>query len=139
MQVKQNIYSGIIISLLIIGCQQTGNNSSFPSAQAVVDSAISTSNLASLEFAEASFDFRDRSYRYKRNKDHFEYSRLFRDSTGIETIDVLTNDGLIRQIAGQEQQLSEKKLSAYSNSVNSVIYFAFYLTDSMMRQQTKHI
>ena len=122
---RSSIYIGIIIGLLSTGCEPTGSSSSKPDAQMVVDSAIAKSNLHLLQDAAATFDFRDRSYSYKMNGDQFEYTRLYVDSTGTQTYDVLTNEGLTRTINGVEQQLLDERRNAYSNSVNSVIYFAF--------------
>ena len=122
---KNSIYISLIIGLLSMSCEPSGSNSSKPDAQAIVDSALTKSNLHSLQDASATFDFRDRSYSYKMNGDLFEYTRLFIDSTGTHTYDVLTNKGLTRTINGVEQQLLEERSNAYSNSVNSVIYFAF--------------
>ncbi|WP_420575412.1 DUF6503 family protein [Ekhidna sp.] len=125
MQIKGNIYLGILLGLLFVGCNPSASTTTDPKAQAVVDSAIARSNLHLLANAEASFDFRDRSYGYKMKENQFEYTRLYIDSTGTETYDVLTNSGFTRYINGEVQELVAERQNAYANSVNSVIYFAF--------------
>lgn len=119
------IYIGLIIGFISVACQPSGESSSSLSAQAVVDSAIARSNLHLLANADASFDFRDRSYGYKMKENQFEYTRFYIDSTGTETYDVLTNNGLNRYINDEKQELNVERQNAYANSVNSVIYFAF--------------
>jgi len=56
----------------------------------------------------------------------FTYTRSFNDTTetGINKVkDVYTNEGLVRTVNGEEVELSERKATAYGNSVNSVLYF----------------
>ena len=78
-----------------------------------------------LEEAEVSFRFRVRDYVYKNDHGRFEYTRIYRDTAGTTTVDILTNDGIIRTIDGDTIELDSTWQSRYSNSVNSVIYFAF--------------
>ncbi|MEQ8715120.1 MAG: DUF6503 family protein [Cyclobacteriaceae bacterium] len=122
---RHSIYISLIIGLLYSACESSVERNSLIDAQAVVDSAIAKSRLHILQDAIVNFDFRNRTYSYKVNEDQFEYTRLLLDSTGTETYDVLTNEGLTRFVNGVEQQLLEERRIAYSNSVNSVIYFAF--------------
>ncbi len=70
------------------------------------------------------FDFRDYHYKMIRNGGRYQYERSFTDTSGQQVHDVLTNNEFIRTIDGEQVTLSEKDKSAYSNSVNSVIYFA---------------
>lgn len=79
-----------------------------------------------------SFDFRGRSYRSQRNGGAFQYERQFADSSGAVVRDVLTNNGLFREMDGERQPLTPKDSTAYAGSVNSVIYFAllpYFLQD----------
>ncbi|MEP0985668.1 DUF6503 family protein [Ekhidna sp.] len=96
-----------------------------PTAQDIVDKAIETSGTQKLNDATASFIFRDIRYTYNSENRKYAYTRIQTDSLGNEVKDVLTNQGLVRFINGQKSDISEEKRTAYTSSVNSVIYFAF--------------
>lgn len=101
-------------------------------AQQIVDAAIETHGGDNYKDCRVEFDFRDRHYIATRQGARFEYERIFNDSTGAHIRDVLNSDGFYREVNGQRVELSEKESSAYSNSVNSVIYFAllpYFLND----------
>lgn len=93
--------------------------------QDIIDKAIAVSGTEKLKNAEASFDFRDYQYTYKRNQGRFEYTRIGKKADGSEIRDVYTNKGLVRYVADTLISLTEKREKAYTNSVNSVMYFAF--------------
>ncbi len=93
-------------------------------AQKTVDKAIEAHGGEKFEKAKISFDFRDRHYVIFKGASGFEYSREFTDSTG-QVVDILNNNGFTRTIDGKEVELSPERKTAYSNSVNSVAYFAF--------------
>lgn len=93
--------------------------------QEIVTMAIEVSGTAKLKNAEASFTFRDNSYKYKRNKGRFEYTRIGKKIDGTKIRDVYTNEGLFRYVDDTMVALTEKRKKAFTNSVNSVIYFAF--------------
>lgn len=87
-------------------------------------------DLYSRSFIE--FDFRDRHYTSKREGGQFIYERIFTDKEGQHIRDVLTNEGFFREIEGEKVSLSSKDSIAYSNSVNSVLYFVqlpYFLLD----------
>lgn len=96
-----------------------------PTAQEVVDKAIDAAGIDKLNNAKASFIFRGISYSYAMANGEFIYTRLQKDSVGNEVKDVLTNNGLIRYINNEVVNISDEKQTAYTSSVNSVIYFAF--------------
>ncbi len=106
--------------LFIFSC-----STSTPTAQEVVDKAIEVSGTQVLQNGKASFTFRNIAYQYERSNGVFTYSRMQKDSTGVEVKDVLNNEGLIRYIGGVESSILEEKRTLYSASVNSVIYFSF--------------
>ncbi|MDX1476431.1 MAG: DUF6503 family protein [Saprospiraceae bacterium] len=94
-------------------------------AQEIVDRAIAEMGGSLLDTAVISFDFRDRSYRYERTGGLFAYHRIFIDTTSQDTLlDILTNEYLKRWINGEEADITAERRQAFSNSVNSVIYFA---------------
>jgi hypothetical protein len=69
------------------------------------------------------FDFRNRHYTSHREGGKFIYTREFSDSTG-KIKDILTNDSFRREVNGGLAKISGERAKAFSNSVNSVIYFA---------------
>ncbi|MBO0340673.1 DUF6503 family protein [Flagellimonas profundi] len=91
----------------------------------ILDNAIKASGLEKLKNAEASFDFREYHYNYKRDKGRFEYIRSWKKTDGTKIRDVYTNNGLERYVADTLVELTGKRRKAYTNSVNSVVYFAF--------------
>lgn len=74
---------------------------------------------------QLSFDFRTMHYEIFKSPDRFDYQRQFTDSTGT-VVDRLSNAGFVRMVNGVRiDTLSEKRIGAFSRSVNSVAYFAF--------------
>lgn len=104
--------------LIFLGC------SSWSKEQQIIDAAIQAHGGDLYQKVEISFDFRERHYKILKAPNRFEYSREFTDSSGL-VLDVLTNEGFRRTVDGQEVSLSEERITAFSNSVNSVAYFAF--------------
>ncbi|GEO05286.1 hypothetical protein AAE02nite_29500 [Adhaeribacter aerolatus] len=108
-----------------LGCSPDKTNSlaSDSQAQEVVDKAIRAHGGKNYEHLNLAFDFRDRHYTATRNNGLFTYTRAFTDSTG-RVKDFLNNDGFKREVNGQPVNLPEERKQAFTNSVNSVIYFA---------------
>ena len=105
--------------------------------QAIIDKAIARHGGAQFETLRVSFDFRDRHYEAVRQQGQYRYTRAFTDSTG-RVQDVLTNNNLVRTINGQGQKLPAERVTAFTASVNSVIYFAllpFGLNDPAVRKE----
>lgn len=94
-----------------------------PTAQKIIDSTISTHGGKAFEKFQADFDFRDKHYTASRKGGEFTYIRAFTDSTGNYR-DVLNNAGFSRYRNDTLQTLPDEKKNAFTNSVNSVIYFA---------------
>jgi len=90
--------------------------------QDIIDKSISIHGGESVANGSFSFDFRKHHYSYHRDNGNYTYTRQHKE-TGIK--DVLTNDGLKRFDKNEEQAITDKKKRSFSNSVNSVIYFAF--------------
>ncbi|EIM76396.1 hypothetical protein A3SI_10219 [Nitritalea halalkaliphila LW7] len=93
-------------------------------AQRIVDQAILAHGGERFKEVEIAFQFRDREYTIFKSPERFLYTRSFRDSLGVVR-DVLDNAGFTRYIEGEAVELSEKDRVAFTNSVNSVAYFAF--------------
>ncbi|MFT6679338.1 MAG: hypothetical protein ACJAZG_002016 [Granulosicoccus sp.] len=73
--------------------------------------------------AHFQFVFRENDYTFKNDGVHFEYRKTFKKD-GKEIIDRYSDKLFERHVEGELVDLSDKEKSAYSNSLNSVIYFA---------------
>lgn len=119
---------GIMLLLAgFISCQSStdeqGEKTAIDKAQEIVDQAIEAHGGKLFDNMSLSFGFRDRHYTALRNNGLYVYTREFTDSLG-QVKDVLSNDSFYREIDGHRVELTEEKEIAYTNSVNSVIYFA---------------
>ncbi|WP_228527691.1 DUF6503 family protein [Pararhodonellum marinum] len=107
------------------------------SADNIIDRSIEAHGGTLYEKAHVSFDFRKIHYTMHKNANQFEYSREFyADSLG-QVKDVLNNRGFTRQINGEVVNVTAEREKAFSNSVNSVAYFAYVpygLNDKAVRK-----
>src|SRR5688500_14205303 len=92
-------------------------------AQPIVDQAIEEHGGSAFESFVLAFDFRNRHYTVTRDGGIFSYTREFSDSTG-RIKDVLNNEGFFRYRNGSVIEIPEERKQAFTESVNSVIYFA---------------
>jgi hypothetical protein len=106
----------LFITFAVISCD---NNP----AQQIVDDAIETHGGKAYETLDVEFDFRNRHYTATRKQGAFVYTREFKDSTGTIK-DVLNNDGLKRYRGDSLIDITDERRKAFTNSVNSVVYFA---------------
>ncbi|HNP18913.1 MAG TPA: hypothetical protein PKL31_10800 [Fulvivirga sp.] len=103
---------------LFIGCS-SGND-----PQKIVDETLAVSGSNKLDNSKVEFVFRDKEYGFKRSPNGlYEMVRLFKDSTGLVR-DVVTNHSFHREINGKEVSVADSMAFKYTNSINSVIYFA---------------
>lgn len=126
------LFLSAVFFLLSCGRQSDG-----PAAD-IVDKAIEAHGGQVFEEAHFSFEFRDRTYHWMRDGNRFEYRRIFTDTTGQSVTDILENDGFTRLVEGQAVELPEERSRAFTNSVNSVIYFAvlpYRLNDEAVRKE----
>lgn len=103
-----------------------------PTATSIINKARAAHGSTVVDSSTISFNFRGRHYVSQRSGGRFQYERQWMDTTGAAYRDVLTNDGLYREINGERVLLSAKDSAAYAGSVNSVLYFAllpYYLND----------
>ena len=108
----------ILVSFFMYFCQPKTMD-----AERVITKSIEVHGGDFYEDCIIEFDFRGRHYRLERNRGIFEYHRIFNDSTGTYH-DLLSNDGFRRTINGQPVPVSDDWAKRYSNSINSVAYFA---------------
>lgn len=115
----KNILGVLVFIILISGC-----NPAEKSAEQHIQNAIEYHGGDAYENLNVEFQFRDKFYKLRHVGGHFQYERIFEDSTGREINDILDNSGFKRLIEGEKVALSAKDSTAYANSVNSVHYFA---------------
>jgi hypothetical protein len=132
------------LSLMIAGCSAPEPSPDSPKAeektqaQLIVDQAIEAHGSPRVSGRVIEFDFRGRHYLSKRDGGRFQYERIWTDTLGDHYRDVLTNEGLYREVNGEKVSLSAKDSDAYANSVNSVLYFAllpYYLNDGAVNKK----
>jgi len=117
--ITKNLTLATVSILLLAGCSGDQND-----PQQIIDRAINVHGGSSFEQSEITFTFRDRVYTSKRKDGDFELTRQFEDTTGAVVKDYLTNEGFRREINGELMAVHDSMANKYSNSVNSVIYFA---------------
>lgn len=126
------LMAGVLSCLNIRPAGTSGKEPPASRAQMIVDKAIAAHGGQLYDRLRLQFTFRDRSYTALRQNGSFRYTRSFADTTGRQVEDVLTNEGFQRFVEGKLQPPDHKKDSAYTNSVNSVIYFVllpYFLND----------
>lgn len=105
--------------------QEEEANTIVDSAQWVVQEAIARHGGAFVDSSFVRFTFRDRAYIAQRQGSKFVYKRSYSNKEGEAIADSMTNSSFQRRINGELAELTEKQHSSYSNSLNSVMYFAF--------------
>lgn len=116
----------IVITGLFFSCARqadTNQRTELLTAQNIIDHSIEAHGGSAFETAHVQYVFRDREYELFRRGGAYRYERRF-EQEGSPVRDVLSNEGFIREINGQPTALSDSFVSKYSNSVNSVHYFA---------------
>lgn len=130
-------YLFLLLLVISTGCMEKKDGKGSPVGQgdpkaiAIINAAVAQQGGALLDHHDIQFDFRGRTYKSIRNEGLFRYERIFTDSTGLVR-DVLTNDSFTRFVDGEAVELTDERKRAFSNSVNSVIYFAlqpYFLQD----------
>ena len=104
-------------------------------AKEIINASIKKHGGDQYQNAHYAYDFRKHHYEFHYVKGEFTYERHSKDG---KTKDILTNDGFKRTVDGKPVELTEKKIRGYSNSVNSVHYFAFlpsFLNDKAVHKK----
>lgn len=109
----------LICFILVFSCAERQELT----AQQIVDKAIETACSGNCEQASMDFTFRDRCYVSERSGGDYTFKRITSDSTGV-TEDVLTNSGFTRHKNNIKIVVADTMKTKYSNSINSVLYFA---------------
>ena len=93
-------------------------------AESIVNQSIEAHGGDLYKSSEISFTFRERQYKIFKSPNAYRYTRAFTDE-GEKIVDVLNKSGFSREVNGKKVALPEEDKLAYTNSVNSVAYFAF--------------
>lgn len=106
----------LLLAMTVLSCS--------PDATEIVNRTLESSGSANLEGKEIRFEFRDKQYRSARDNGRFLLERTFvQDSFQVR--DVITNNGFQRFLNDSLAQVVDSMAVKYSNSVNSVHYFAY--------------
>jgi len=111
-------FAPILLICLLASCSADTEN-----ANDIINVAIATAGGDKLNNTEIEFIFRDKEYGAMHKDGSFEYVRLFKDSADLIR-DVYTNNEFIREVNGEAVSVPDSMATKYSNSINSVIYFA---------------
>jgi hypothetical protein len=114
----KNLAILLLSAFTIISCSDKNDD-----AQYVIDQARLAAGTDKLDRAQVEFEFRDMEYGVKRIDGEYEMVRLFKDSLDMIR-DQVTNDGFQREINGTVVDVIDSMAFKYTNSINSVIYFA---------------
>ncbi|WP_224490337.1 DUF6503 family protein [Robertkochia flava] len=109
---------------LLLMLTLTGLYSCTPSADEIVEKAMEQAGADQFDGKEIRFDFRDKHYRSYRKDGRYLLERSFQKDS-MEIRDVLTNDGFERFSNDSLIAVADSMAVRYSNSVNSVHYFAY--------------
>ena len=116
----------LFLILFAIGCNpssESEDHAVVKSSDPRLDLCIAAHGGKLYDHAHMSFDFRDRSYTFQHQDGTFRYTSKF-SKDGQQYYDVLSNEGFEREIDEKPVALADSNIIKYSNSLNSVIYFA---------------
>tara|TARA_B110000046_G_C12968036_1_gene387649 strand:+ start:643 stop:1434 length:792 start_codon:yes stop_codon:yes gene_type:complete len=124
---------------------QTPSIQAIDSAKWILSQCIKAHGGA-IDSSTLNLTFRNKLYKGVFEGGNFEMSRLFKKGDSLY-LDKLNNTEFVRTINNQKVELSERRINGYSNSLNSVFYFAmlpFKLSDKavilsyLRKQKTKN-
>ena len=110
-------FLGILISIISCAVKE-------PTALSIIDKCIDSAGGELYQNAEITFDFRDHSYRVRRQNGLFEMSRFTYLSEDSTIKDFVYNYGYKRFLNDSMISVTDSMAPRYKASVNSVIYFA---------------
>lgn len=109
----------LLLAIISVSCEEKPTLT----ANTIIDKAIEASCQGKCDYAELNFVFRKVKYKSIREGELFQYERNFTDSIW-KLRDVLSNKGFTRYINDSLQELADTTAQKYSESLNSVHYFA---------------
>ena len=120
----------LLIGISLVTCQSStapavdeSNTEEVDEATKLIRESISAHGGSAYSDVQVAFDFRDRSYTLEEKGGAFKYTSQF-EKDGDKYFDVLTNESFSRTVNGEKVELADSNVTKYSNSLNSVIYFA---------------
>jgi len=123
-QISPMKYALYLLSIAILGSVLLGFTLKKNKAEKIIAKTFVKHGGKVIPKAKISFDFRNRHYIAMRQGGAYSYERIFTDKENQKIHDTLTNDNFSRTTNGELTQLPKEKTDAYSNSINSVLYFA---------------
>ncbi|MGI9546964.1 MAG: DUF6503 family protein, partial [Flavobacteriaceae bacterium] len=112
----------IFCSTLIFSCKN--KPSAVLSAEQIIDKAIEQAGGELYSCSHIDFVFRDRQYSMEYNENRKILKRIFEmDSSRV--MDIRKNNSFVRKINDNQVIIPDSMARKYSNSVNSVHYFAY--------------
>jgi hypothetical protein len=133
---KKNLIMLCVIATLLLSCNKKKDSDEatekndpiriekqLSKADSIVNRAIEAHGGTLYDTADYSFVFRGNKYRFINNGDHFEYSSEVQKGDSLVK-DVMTQDQFKRSINSTLQTLNKEDAGKYSETLNSVIYFA---------------
>ena len=114
---RYTFFLGVLISITSCAVKE-------PTALSIIDKSIDSAGGELYQNAEITFDFRDHSYRVKRQNGLFEMSRFTYLSEDSTINDFVYNYGYKRFLNDSMISVPDSMAPRYKASVNSVIYFA---------------
>jgi len=108
----------LLIVFSLFSCQRS------PDAQKIVDQAIEASGGALYENSIMQFDFREHTYLLELKEGVKKRMSRTKLTDSTEVIDFVGKDGFSRLINQKEVQVPDSMAFKYTESINSVIYFA---------------
>ena len=126
---KKPIYYFLLFVIMLgfSACENPSNPSDASSpwtAAQWIDATIKAHGGELYDHSKVSFTFRDYDYIGIHNQGKFQYERIFEEEETGKVRDLLTNENFVRHINGTKAEIPDSMAFKYSNSVNSVIYFA---------------
>lgn len=116
-------FSSLFLLLFLFSCGSEAAESDVEPIEDPIDALMQQVFNAHGELGDYSFDFRDNGYSFSFIEDQYRYTKTaVTDST--TTADVLTNDFFERTLNGEILNLTPSDADRYSESLNSVVYFA---------------
>ncbi|MDT8413968.1 MAG: DUF6503 family protein [Flavobacteriaceae bacterium] len=119
----KTVIAWLTFSLLMISCGEAPKPPL--TADGIVNRAIDSAGGDLYQKVHIAFDFRNMHYESIRNHGFYEYNRTQTDSLGNTIQDIIGTDGYRRLVNGAPVQVIDSMANKYTNSVNSVHYFAY--------------
>jgi len=117
---KKFVFSAAVFSIVVFnGCGKEK-----PDVRQIIDKSIEAHGGNLFGSSKIEFDFRNKHYSVERHDGRYKFTREFTDKKGNKITDVLDNKAFTRYINNKKMKITAERANAYSNSVNSVIYFA---------------